>query len=101
MKWIGLPISPGATAAETKVILAAMPEGTLAACVATPGGHKAEFAIPVKVLDGLQGGPWRELRVNVRQQDLDALDGDVDMIFWRPAWDGSNDCLDSGTFVRK
>jgi hypothetical protein len=85
---------------RTKDGESAIPNGLRAACVRSADGYAAEIAIPAAALDKAQGGSWKELRVNVCQFDLDDPNGPVRRITWQPDWEGAENVIASGTFVK-
>jgi len=79
-----------------------VPEAALRASRRTADGYAGEFAVPVAVLDELQGRPWQAFRFNVSVQDFDAEGHHVDTVWWRPSRMGlsTTPISGSGTFVR-
>ena len=96
---LAVVLSPGPTAAEAEI--SDIPQGAKAAAVITPKGHNAEFAIPLSLLDAGAGKPWQKLRINIRQHDLDTADWSWAHIYWRPRWQGPENCAGSGAFLKE
>ena len=72
-----------------------------AACEAGDTGFTAELAIPRAYLDDLQGGSWRDVRLNVAFMDHDNPQNmKPSVLWWRPPWNGRGDYAGSGTFDR-
>jgi hypothetical protein len=78
-----------------------LPPGTEIVSLKTKTGHATEVAIPVSYLDGIQGGPWKRIRLNVAVDDLDEASGKPTQIWWRPDWRTEQSYAGSGTFERK
>ena len=78
-----------------------LPEGVRAICVPTETGHVTEIAIPVAYLDEMQGGDWREFRLNIAVDDFDGPADTGAQIWWRPDWRGEGNYAGSGTFRRQ
>jgi len=101
-KFVAVIVTPGETA--EKQVLAEpgdLPEGTKVASVISPKGHNTEIAIPLKALSAVQGKEWEDVRINVRQHDLDDVTASCTQVYWRPRWDGPKNYKDSGTFRRE
>ena len=95
-----LVVSPGAAPGK-EAFGDPLPEGMKVASVTTPTGYNTEIAIPLARLKEAAGGQWKDFRLNIRLHDLDTPDWDVTTMWWRPAWDGPQNCPGSGTFVRE
>ncbi len=96
-------MSPAAPGAEPTVFQKdKLPPGSRFACVKKDGGIAAEISIPRAWLDGKQGAPWKEIRVNVAQDDLDdPAEKESRLLWWRPDWRKPSNYRGSGTFVRQ
>ena len=93
-------VSPG-TAPGKEAIGEPLPEGMKVASVVTPAGYNTEMAIPLARLKESAGSDWKSFRLNIRLHDLDTPDWNTTTMWWRPAWDGPQNCPGSGTFVRE
>jgi hypothetical protein len=78
-----------------------LPPGVQVASAQTKGGHATEVAIPASYLDGMQGAPWKRIRLNIAVFDLDEPAGRPTQIWWRPGWRTDENYAGSGTFERK
>jgi hypothetical protein len=76
-----------------------VPSGIVVQSSQADHGQSTEVAIPVSYLEGLQGGGWKQVRVNVAFNDRDD-DGTAE-IWWRPEWEGDDDYEGSGLFTRE
>lgn len=73
-----------------------------AACRAGDTGFTAELAIPHAYLDEVQGGSWRDVRLNLAFMDHDnPQNTKPSVLWWRPPWSGRGDYAGSGTFARE
>jgi predicted alpha/beta superfamily hydrolase len=77
-----------------------LPQGLARACQLTADGYAAEFAIPIAYLDAMQGGDWRELRLNIHLTDFVAP-GDKTDLWWQPEWRSMQNRAGSGTFQKR
>jgi hypothetical protein len=95
-------MSPGETP-ESAVVYGSVdqPVARQAACRRTPTGHVTEIAVPVSYLDGLQGGAWEAVRVNVCVDDFDHPLDTGAQIWWRPDWRSPLNFSGSGTLTRQ
>ena len=101
-KILFIAAAPGDTAELTAVPdREKLPPGTEIASVKKKWGHATEVAIPIAYLDGMQGGPWTRVRINVAVDDLDEPSGKPTQIWWRPDWRTEQSYAGSGTFERK
>lgn len=64
----------------------------------TDDGYQVEIAVPISYVREKQGDDWKNLRVNVVQNDIDA-DGRA-RVGWRPEWTSPANYAGSGRFVR-
>lgn len=95
--------SPGATPAEMFLYQRGRLDslGVTAVCLRQPGGYAAEIAIPRVWLDQQQGQPWSEFRFNLSVDDVDAPNGVLAQLCWRPDWRTPENYPGSGTFRRR
>ncbi len=77
-----------------------LPQGLLRACRRSANGYHAEFAIPVEYLNRMQGGDWREFRLNVHVTDFVSTGEPKIDLWWKPAWRTMESSAGSGTFRR-
>lgn len=102
-------LSPGKTAAETITWgRDKFPAGMQVACVRTPGGYAAELAMPVALLDKIQGRAWQALRLNVNLYDFDPESGghgkrggQGTYLNWIKAWDSGGGSPGTGMLIKK
>jgi hypothetical protein len=93
-----LIMSPGDTRATVYRTDKLSPEVQMA-CSKTDAGYSVEYAVPMAVLDQIQGKPWEEVRINVGVNDKD--DDGPTQLWWRPAWESPANYPGSGTFKKK
>lgn len=99
--YLVLSASPGVTGAEDLEEASLWPAGTQLAVVQRPGGYACEAAIPHAALDGIQGGSWSQVRLNVRVSDVDGTPLDPRTAYWwLPEWGSTGDDGKNGAFVR-
>jgi len=79
----------------------ALPKDLKRACRFTAAGYDAEIAIPVEYLNRMQGGDWRQFRLNVHLTDFVAAGEPKVDLWWQPAWRGMTALAGSGTFERR
>ncbi len=75
-----------------------LPNGIEVGSLMTEDGYQVEVAVPISYVVAKQGRDWKNLRVNVVQNDVDA-DGRA-RVGWRPEWTSPADYRGSGRFVR-
>jgi hypothetical protein len=95
-----LRATPSPVAVPAPSLRAPLPDAVERAVRGTPSGYDAEFAVPVRALDQLQGGPWRELRLNVRITDFAGAGALRADLWWQPAWQSPQSRIGSGTLRR-
>ncbi len=79
----------------------ALPKDLKRACRLTATGYDAEIAIPIAYLDRMQGGTWKEFRLNIHVTDfLAAGEPNLDL-WWQPPWRSMQALAGSGTFERR
>lgn len=78
-----------------------VPEGTRAAAIMNDSGFTAEIAVPASVLDQMQGGRWKDFRLNLVLLDLDPRIDSTKVLEWRPDWNSPMDTSRFGVFERK
>ena len=78
-----------------------IPQGTIMKAVQTPKGYEAEVAIPISVLDSIQGGSFQHLRLNVVLSDIDRNGQHSSRLSWMPIWGSKENYIGSGMFERK
>jgi predicted alpha/beta superfamily hydrolase len=78
-----------------------LPEGLLRVCRRNARGYSAEFAIPAGYLRQMQGGDWREFRLNVQVTDYVSTGEPKVELWWQPAWRTMEATAGSGTFRRE
>jgi predicted alpha/beta superfamily hydrolase len=78
----------------------ALPKDLKRACRSTADGYDAEIAIPVEYLNRMQGGAWREFRLNVHLTDFVAAGEPKVDLWWQPFWRSVESLAGSGTFER-
>ena len=64
------------------------------------GGYTMELAIPTSYLEKMQGGPWKEFRLNLGINDMDHYRDKGSELWWKPRWHEPRNFAGSGTFVR-
>ena len=98
-------LSPGVTPDDFRLHAAErMPDGLQARCRRTPDGYVSEIAVPVAYLDAMQGGDWRDFRLNIAVDDHDGAVRDraqAAQLWWQPDWRRPEDVPGSGTFRQK
>ena len=65
-----------------------------------PSGYTLEVAIPHASLDGIAGGAWRTLRLNLMVRDVDTPTGSRTDFWWRSRWGTMESNPASGWFLR-
>ena len=65
-----------------------------------PAGYTLELAIPHASLDGIAGGAWRTLRLNLMVRDVDTPTGARADFWWRSRWGSMESNPESGWFLR-
>ena len=92
--------TPSPVAVPRPSVRVPLPANVGRAVHVTASGYDAEFAIPIEVLDRVQGGAWRELRLNVCITDFVAAGEPRTELWWQPAWRSMESRPGSGTFRR-
>ncbi|TAE49728.1 MAG: hypothetical protein EAZ89_13765, partial [Bacteroidetes bacterium] len=95
-----IAVSPGeAGDGEGNLLLKQMlPPGIKTYCRRTATGYIVEAALPVAYLDLMQGGKWKQLRINVVQHDTDLSGQHESTLFWQPDWRTEENVMGSGVF---
>ena len=93
--------TPSAVPVPSPSLRAPLPKDVKSAVRVTPSGYNAEFAFPIEVLHSLQGGAWREFRLNVHVTDFVGGDEPRSDLWWQPAWRSMDARAGSGTFRRE
>ena len=79
-----------------------LPKGTKAKATKVDGGYVVEAAVPVTYLNEMQGGAWKDFRLNITVHDYDeGYSYPRVALWWRPDWNSPQNYPESGTFVRK
>ncbi len=76
-----------------------LPEGIEFASTKHEGYFELEIGIPQSYLNKAQGMEWKNLRINVGQNDRD-MTGQTKSLWWRPYWKSAATYEGSGTFTR-
>jgi hypothetical protein len=79
----------------------ALPKDLKRATKLTATGYDVEIAIPVEYLNRIQGGDWRQFRLNVHLTDFVAAGEPKVDLWWKPAWRSMESRVGSGTFERR
>jgi len=79
----------------------AQPKDLKRACRLTADGYDAVIAIPVEYLNQMQGGAWRQFRLNVHLTDFVAAGEPKVDLWWQPSWRSMEALTGSGTFERR
>lgn len=90
--------NPGMTPAEEGRVYRRnrIPEDIQMACRRTEDGFVAEMAIPLSTLNTLQGGDWKDLRVNIGVMDYDRDYKHSSRLYWQPDWGSEDNFVGSG-----
>jgi len=78
-----------------------LPEGVKSVCKIVDNGFVAEAAIPVALMDSLQGGTWEYVRMNVGIRDVDMEYKHESTILWQPSWESEQNYIGSGLFMKE
>ena len=79
----------------------ALPKDLQRASRLTAKGYDAEIAIPLAYLNHVQGGDWRQFRLNVHITDFVAAGEPKIDLWWQPAWRSMAARTGSGTFEKR
>ena len=75
-------------------------DGLRAWSTPNPDGYTVEVAIPHASLDGIAGGTWRTMRLNLMVRDVDTHTGSRTDLWWRSRWGSMESNPASGWFLR-
>jgi len=79
-----------------------LPPGTRIAAALTDKGYAVEIAVPLAYVKQMAGSEdWRDVRINLLQNDRDDSGATAVQLWWRPHWPGDESYLGSGTFERQ
>ncbi|MBK7871528.1 MAG: metallophosphoesterase [Saprospiraceae bacterium] len=76
-----------------------LPPGVMGKGKKTAKGYMVEYAVPIALLNKMQGGDWKNLRLNVSILDKDNGDKQAMQYNWLPDW--TQNFPGSGTFFKK
>ncbi len=77
-----------------------IPAGVKSVCKPVEDGFAAEVAIPIALMDSLQGGSWEYARINVGMLDFDMEYKHESRILWQPSWESEKNYIGSGLFIK-
>ena len=83
------------------IALTGSPKGIQTSLKQVEGGFVSELAIPISLIDSLQGKDWKYLRVNVAAVDFDQDYVHETRLLWQPSWESKENFVGSGLFMRK
>ena len=79
-----------------------IPAGTRVGAALTPKGYAVEIAVPLAYVKKMAGTvDWKDVRINLLQNDRDDSGATAAQIWWRPHWAGDESYAGSGTFQRQ
>ena len=78
-----------------------LPKGIQTSLKQVKGGFVSELAIPISLVDSLQGKDWKYLRVNLAAVDFDQDYAHETRLLWQPSWESKENFVGSGLFVRE
>ncbi len=76
-----------------------LPPGVLGKGKRTATGYMVEYAVPVALLNKMQGADWKNIRLNVTVLDKDKDQKEATQYNWLPDW--TENVPGSGTFFRE
>jgi predicted alpha/beta superfamily hydrolase len=77
-----------------------LPADLKAISIITKEGYNSEIAIPVSYMLDKQGKTWKEFRINICQNDIAGINGQIIKRWWQPGWDTKDNYNGSGTFKK-
>jgi len=79
-----------------------IPPGTHVGSALTSKGYAIEIAVPLAYVKKMAGtADWKDVRINILQNDRDDSGATAAQIWWRPHWPGDESYAGSGTFQRQ